>query len=288
MTNANHPFDLVILDMDGTILNPYAAEGIRPAVRQAIADVQAAGIPVTIGTGRTLDMVRPYAADLNVAHPVVTTQGAVIADPMTGRILSESVLALETARSAAAWIDTAQRVTVFYISDDEGQTTIYQNHNALNMPKHTLELYDHLFGAPRVMRAKFAELVAAPDAHSPVKFMTVNDMDYEADIVPELQEYFGDDLYITRTHDMLVEGTAPEISKGNGVLKLCEILEIEPQRVLAIGDADNDISMLEVAGVGVAMGNGSAGTKAVADWIAPPIAEDGAAVALQKFILDVL
>ena len=49
------PFDLVILDLDGTILDLYRAEQVSAAVQTAIAEVQAAGVPVTIGTGRTLD-----------------------------------------------------------------------------------------------------------------------------------------------------------------------------------------------------------------------------------------
>ena len=286
MTTPQHPFDLVILDLDGTILNPYEAIGIHQTVKQTIANVQAAGIPVTIGTGRTLDMVRPYAAQLNVTQPVVTTQGAVIADPVSGQVLAETVLPLAAARAVAEWVDDTQRVTVFYIRGADGKSTIYQNRNGLDKPNQTLELYDHIFGAPRVVQPRFAALLAAPDAHTPVKFMTVNDPEHEENIEPALQQQFGNDLYITRTHPILVEGTALGISKGDGVRKLCKIMGIDPQRVLAIGDADNDISMLEVAGVGVAMGNGSAGTKAVADWIAPTIAEDGAAVALQKFVLD--
>ena len=53
-----------------------------------------------------------------------------------------------------------------------------------------------------------------------------------------------------------------------------------------MGDNDNDIPMLEAAGFGVAMGNASAGVRAVADWVAPPVDEDGAAVALAKWVLS--
>ena len=56
--------------------------------------------------------------------------------------------------------------------------------------------------------------------------------------------------------------------------------------VLAIGDSDNDIPMLRAAGFGIAMGNAAPHVKAVARWVAPAIEEDGAAVALQRWILD--
>ena len=69
------------------------------------------------------------------------------------------------------------------------------------------------------------------------------------------------------------------------MLRLCQLLKIDPQRVLAIGDNDNDIPLLQAVGYGVAMGNATPGAKAVAKWVAPSIAEDGAAVALEKLVL---
>jgi hypothetical protein len=55
---------------------------------------------------------------------------------------------------------------------------------------------------------------------------------------------------------------------------------------MAVGDQGNDVPMIEWAGIGVAMGNGSSTTKAVADWIAPPFPEHGAAAAIERFVLD--
>jgi hydroxymethylpyrimidine pyrophosphatase-like HAD family hydrolase len=63
------------------------------------------------------------------------------------------------------------------------------------------------------------------------------------------------------------------------------MLGIDPQRVLAIGDNDNDIPLLQAVGFGVGMGNGTPGLKAVADWVAPPLEQDGAAVALRRWVL---
>ena len=78
---------------------------------------------------------------------------------------------------------------------------------------------------------------------------------------------------------------AQGVNKGVALRQLCAMLQIDPQRVLAVGDNDNDIPLLQAAGYGVAMGNGSPGLKAVADWIAPTIADDGAAIALEKFVV---
>src|SRR6478672_9586454 len=93
------PFDLVILDLDGTILDLYRADGVSPLVRATIAAVQEAGIPVTIGTGRTLDYIREHlTGPLGLRTPAITTQGAVIGDPLSGKVWNEITIPLETAR----------------------------------------------------------------------------------------------------------------------------------------------------------------------------------------------
>ena len=92
-------------------------------------------------------------------------------------------------------------------------------------------------------------------------------------------------LHIKVPLHFLNEDTAPGVDKGAGVRALCAMLDIDPARVLAIGDNDNDIPMLEAVGFGIAMGESSAGLRAVADWVAPSITEDGAAYALEKWVL---
>ncbi|MCB0134347.1 MAG: HAD hydrolase family protein, partial [Caldilineaceae bacterium] len=95
-----HPFDLVVLDLDGTIINAYERAPISQAVHDTIAAVQALGVPVTIGSGRTLDYIRNHIpGDLRLTHPVIATQGAVIGDPVTGHVLAEVHLPLDSARA---------------------------------------------------------------------------------------------------------------------------------------------------------------------------------------------
>jgi Cof subfamily protein (haloacid dehalogenase superfamily) len=282
MNSTDRPFDLVILDLDGTILDLYRHTPISPAVLDAIAAVQAAGVPVTIATGRTLDYVRAHIAPLGVTTPVVTTQGAVIGDPLTGHIMAETTIPLELARRAAAWVDSRPFITAFYFHDDDGHIHIVQNRSGPDP-----DFYDHVFGHPRVLRENFVALLSGDSAHAPLKFIVIDDPSVPAyvDVNSELTALFSPALSISRTHPRLVEGTARGIDKGQGVLRLCHMLGIDPARVLAIGDSDNDIPMLAAVGCGVAMGNASPGVLAVANWVAPPIEEDGAAIALRRFVL---
>jgi hydroxymethylpyrimidine pyrophosphatase-like HAD family hydrolase len=75
------------------------------------------------------------------------------------------------------------------------------------------------------------------------------------------------------------------VDKGSGLRTLCDLLGVEIGRVIAVGDSDNDIPMLRAAGLGVAMGNANARVKAVADWIAPSLDEDGVAATIHQWVL---
>lgn len=276
-----HPFDLVVLDLDGTILDLYHHKPISGRVAETIAAVQALGIPVAIATGRTLDYVREHVANLGIITPVVTTQGAVIGDPVSGKILQETTIPLDLARQAVAWIDAQPYITALYFNDDDGRIEIIQNRSGDEQ-----DFYDHVFGHPRREQHPFAPLLAAPDARPPLKFIIVEDARTAGiDLVAELTARFSPGLTITRTHPRLVEGTAHGVDKGLGVVHLCELMGVDPARILAIGDSDNDIPMLQIAGTAVAMGNASPGVLAVADLTAPPVDEDGAAVIMEQLIL---
>ena len=281
--------DLVVLDMDGTILGRQFAGGFSPRVRRAIAAVQEAGTLVTIATGRIFDFVRSVAPELGITLPVITAQGAVIGDPVSGEVLYEALIGQEEARRVAAWADGEQRTTVFYLNGTGRRTRLVQSAPETGNGRSGWEgwdsaTYDHWFGSPREMHESLLEVVTAVGA-SPLKFITVNDHTREPDQTAALQGRFGEGIHMSRSHQYLVEGTAPEANKGQALLWLTERLGIDPERVLAIGDNENDIPMLRIAGQAVCMGQATTVVRAEADWIAPTLDEDGAAVALERYLL---
>ena len=282
--------DLVVLDMDGTIYGRQFAGGISPRVRRAIAAVQEAGTPVTVATGRIFDFVRGVAPELGLTLPVITAQGAVIGDPVSGEVLYEALIEQEAARKVAAWADGEARTTVFYLNGAGGRTRMVQNAADTANGRSGWEgwdsaTYDHWFGSPREMHGSLAEVVSEP-GFRPLKFITVNDHTREPDQTAALQRRFGDSVHMSRSHQYLVEGTAPEANKGHGLLWLAERLGVARERVLAIGDNENDIPMLREAGVAVCMGQATEVVRAEADWVAPTLEEDGAAVAMERFVLS--
>lgn len=280
------PFDLVVLDLDGTILNAYKRTRISQVVHDTIEAVQAAGVPVTIGTGRTLDYIRlNLPGDFHLTHPVITTQGAVIGDPVSGHVLAEVYLPLEKAREIAAYVDEHHYPTAFYFNDPDGHTRVLRN--ARGSTPDEEDLLHHLLGTPAAIVDAFEPLLRDPQAHPPVKVIAFNHgLPDDIDLLPAYSQRFAPALTITRTHEWLVEATAHGVDKGSGLRRLCELLDIDIARVMAIGDSDNDIPMLEAAGFAIAMGNADDHVKAVADWVAPSIDDEGAAVALRRWILD--
>jgi hydroxymethylpyrimidine pyrophosphatase-like HAD family hydrolase len=121
----------------------------------------------------------------------------------------------------------------------------------------------------------------------PHKFLV--NLDYPNDrlrILAEMNSEFHDQISIVPSHPILIEGLPPGVDKGRGLERLADYLGVSRDEVMAIGDNDNDVPMLIWAGIGVAMGNCSSSACEVADWIAPPVEDDGAAVAIEKFVLS--
>jgi hypothetical protein len=83
-----------------------------------------------------------------------------------------------------------------------------------------------------------------------------------------------------RAAELLVPG----VSKAEGLKRVARRVKVLRRNTIAIGDADNDVDMLRWAGVGIAMGNAMPAVRAVASWVAPPVDQDGVAVALRRLI----
>ena len=99
-----------------------------------------------------------------------------------------------------------------------------------------------------------------------------------------MHEPFTDTLSGMFTADFYFEFMAPGINKGNALAGSLPKIGIDASEVIAFGDAQNDISMLEWAGIGVAMGNATDAAKAAADEVTASNNEDGIALALDKFL----
>lgn len=269
--------DLVVLDLDGTVLDPHSEAGMDLRVAEAIQAVRAQGVGVTLATGRTMEYVRERVRTLELDLPLITSQGAVLAE-LSGKVLREQFLADSVAAAVSDWARGLDRTVVMYFRRADGGLAIVQNREQFDASR-----YDHWFGGERVVTPQWAAYLLEC---KPLKFIVVNDQHTELDLVTPLQQRFGPQVQVVRTHPSLIEGTAHGVDKGSGLLHLLKILQVPATRVLVIGDQDNDLPMFAVAGLAVAMGQAEERVRLAADWVAPGVDEAGVAAALQRFILQ--
>ncbi len=262
---------LVALDLDGTLMGDDRI--ITPRVRQAINAAQKQGAVVTLATGRMFSFLVPIARELGITAPLICYQGGLIqaADSITP--IYRATMDVALVREVLAW-QTQRNLHIVLYADDAVFLTEHL---------HSIEFYQHMLGENLVW---VDSLDSVLEHHQPVKFIIFVEPEEADALKEELQTLFGARLEITRSHALIVEGNPLGVSKGDALRRLADYMHIPQSQVMAVGDQDNDIPMVEWAGIGVAMGNASPGLKAIADWIAPPLQEDGAAVALERFVLN--
>jgi HAD superfamily hydrolase (TIGR01484 family) len=125
--------------------------------------------------------------------------------------------------------------------------------------------------------------------HEPTKILALSeDANLTQQLLADLRlKYKPTDLYLTTSVPTFLEAANTHVNKGNAVRYLAEeMLGLENHHVMTIGDNFNDVEMLDYAGISVAMGNAPPEVQAIANWVAPSIELDGAAIAIEKFLLS--
>jgi Cof subfamily protein (haloacid dehalogenase superfamily) len=270
----------VTLDMDGTILLPDGSLSQR--VIRAIHEARARGVVVALATSRRWTGTAPIARALELDGPMILYDGAIVRRFPDGAVEMQRSLDAELVRRAVETLAAHELQVVTQHSDAHGERMA-----ASKKPPHPKWMQPYLktfkdqaifvaldelpdaypetlrvvsFGPEPLLRAAFDGLGAAPVGRQ---------------ILP-LGSYGVSELTVF----------APSASKGAGLRWLAQQLDIPMAQTLAIGDGVNDISMLREAGLGVAMGNAAPEVQAAADTVTAANDEDGAALALERFVFD--
>ncbi|CBN54326.1 MULTISPECIES: Cof-type HAD-IIB family hydrolase [Kamptonema] len=267
---------LLAVDIDGTIAGE--SNEIRERVTQAIFAAQAQGIKVVVATGRMYRSALRFHQTVGSSLPLICYQGAWIQDPITGKILSHLPV---TKEKTIALLDYFEQPALrsllsvhFYIND---------------------QLYVREITTATQIYAQRSEIqpIAVGDLRSvldtePTKILALcDDPEAIANLLSNLRQiYTPAELYLTTSVATFFEAANPLVSKGAALRYLAEeILGLQSANVMAIGDNFNDLEMLSYAGIGVAMGNAPDEVKAIAQWVAPTVEEDGVAAAIEEFVL---
>ena len=263
---------LIASDLDQTLFG--ADLTISSRVRAAIAEVMRAGVVFTIATGREPAVAARFARELRLTAPIICTQGACIYDHVHDKFLQSITLAREL---LPRLIDSAR---------EHGWNFNFEMSNRLILPAHSTHP-PAFFELVRYSEWTRADDLLAALTEAPHKMVvTLNSPEGRPQLIEVMQRTLGDIVTIVPSHPFLVEVLPAGVNKGHGLAWLANYLGIARPDVMTLGDSDADISMLEWAGVGVAMKNSSPGALTAANWIAPPVEEDGAAVAIEKFALN--
>ncbi|HEY1316277.1 MAG TPA: HAD family hydrolase [Gaiella sp.] len=250
-------------DLDGTLIGRDAA--LRPRTRAAISRAQAAGVRVLVATGRMFRSVEPYLADAGIREPVVCYQGAAVVDPMTREFLLHEPIELDTAREAIATLTERGFSPNVYVDDQ-----LYVAHETEYSRAYSQ--FQHL---PVTEVGDLLEWLKRP----PTKLVQVADPPVLAELRPVLEAQFDGRMFITTSLPYMLELGNPAVTKGSGIAFVAKLLGLELDHVVAFGDGENDVELLDVAGFGVAVETGHPRLLAIADTTcAGPEGEGVAAV----------
>lgn len=277
LTDTSQEIKLLVVDIDGTISGE--SNTISSTVKQAIAAVQSQGIQVAIATGRMYRSALRFHQDLNSTLPLMAYQGAWIQDPTSQKIYQHSPVSRDIALQLLDYFEQPALRSLlsvhFYINDQlyvrdiTPETQAYAARSGIT-PIPVGDLRQTLSQEP-------TKILALCDDTSVIK-----------DLLGNLRrQYTPAELYMTTSVATFFEATNAVVNKGNAVRYLAEeVLGLQRQNVMTIGDNFNDLEMLEYAGIGVAMGNAPEDVKAIANWVAPSVEVDGVATAIEKFLLS--
>ncbi|MEZ2225138.1 Cof-type HAD-IIB family hydrolase [Microcoleus sp.] len=268
---------LLVVDIDGTIAGK--SNNIREAVKQAIFAAQSRGVQVAVATGRMYRSALRFHRDIGSNLPLISYQGAWIQDPASQKMLRHQPLSKQTALELLEHFQEPHLRSLlsvnFYINDQ------------LYVPEITAatRLYAERSGIQPIAITDLRRDI--PGEPTKVLALCENPGVLDGLLSSMRERYTPAELYLTRSVATFFEATHPLVNKGAAVQYIAEdLLGLQPENVMAIGDNFNDVEMISYAGVGVAMGNAPSEVKAGANWVAPDVEEDGVAAAIAQFILD--
>lgn len=263
MKNSN--IKAIAFDMDGTLLTDAKEVSLR--TKRCFQALEERGISLILSTGRSFEALEPYKKDLNLNHPVICYNGAQILGK-SGELIRDHLVT-----------DTNSRHLIDFARKEGVHLQIYRD-GKLYFEKRTpeAEFYENHVSVK-------GEIVNF-DNFNPLKFtklMYLGDHQYLTGLETLLTEQFGNDMSIMFSNPMFLEFMDGLVSKGHALVEVAEHLGIETDNIMAFGDGDNDKSMIETAGIGVAMENATTEVKAVANELTLSNNDDGVAEFLEEF-----
>ncbi len=261
-------YKMITIDVDDTLLNDQRK--VTEATKDALAKAMSEGVMVTLATGRMFASAKKIAAQVGMNVPLITYQGSLVKNLLDDQVLYERFVPHDIARYLFEYAREHDLHLQGYYDDllvgVEDNDKIKEYAKMANVP-YRIDSLEHLLSKP-LSKLLFFNKPDVLDTHS-----------------DQLQKIIGDAVHITKSKPYFLEVLHKEGTKGHAVHFLAQHFDCDLSQVIAIGDSWNDHEMLEVAGLGVAMGNAVDSLKAIADFVTKTNNEDGVKYVIDHFIL---
>lgn len=275
----NQKIKLIALDLDGTLLtnekkiSPYTMEILEKAIEQ--------GVIITIATGRPFMGIPEELRTFQGIQYAMSSNGAKIINVANGDIIMENLLPAELAMKMLEIGNHYDALQEVYFED--------QGYVDEDKMKH-LEKYHHnpnMWEYFRTTRKQVPDIISlAKEKHQDMDKvqMLFADLSERDAAWKEIEKVEG----VTQVDSLgyNIEINSAGVNKGAMLLELGAMLGIKREEIMACGDGQNDIAMVQMAGLGVAMGNAKDSVKKVADYVTDTNEEQGVAKAIKKFVLE--
>lgn len=269
---------LIALDLDGTVFNDE--KEISPRTLAAIRSALDQGIDVLPATGRTVAGVPEQFLQMPGVRYALTSNGASVVNLHSGEKLVSLPFDAAMAERAFDVIAPFGGMLSVFIGG-QSYTTVENARSSLEMVPANLRTYF------RTTRNEVPDmhLLMQEHAHEIEKFSILYPTEELRDEAWKAVAAACPELEIASSIERNMELNAPGVSKGRGLIALARHLGLQPEQVMAVGDSGNDLTMVQMAGLGVAMGNATQDILDAADVVTADNNHDGVALAIEKYAL---
>lgn len=272
-------FKLVCIDMDGTLLNSHRK--ISERTKAALKNADALGVHIVISTGRIFSNAAFYSDMIGVKAPVIASNGSFVREKDCDKVIYKCAIESDTGIKIINLCEKLNIKANFY--------TPYGTYGNSKLFYFIMKRYiqneakEPISTKLIISYSKLREYLNDNEGNV-IKFEVVH---RDPDKIKLLREALSEinDIEISWSSRRNIEITKKGVSKGNAVKQLAQYYNISKEEIIAIGDSENDITMLEYAGLGVAMGNALDRVKQKADCVTDTNDCDGVAKIIEKYIV---
>lgn len=269
---------LIALDLDGTLVT--TDKRLTAFSLAALERAAARGAQLVPATGRFFRGMPQALREAAFLRYCITINGAHVYDAVRGVSVSKAEIPCGRALEAMEYLDTQDVIYDCYQDDWGWITRAFRQRAPAYVPDpYYLKMLGELRSPVDELKAHLHAV--GRDIQKIIIFTRTDELQLE--LLRTLPERFPD-LAVTSSARHNIELNAPAANKGDALRALALALDIPTERVMAVGDGLNDRTMLEAAGIRVAMGNAHPEIKALADFVTDDCDHDGAAKAIERFM----